>query len=184
MDIKLLLNVTKSDLLGQLTNAKNNFLLSLTSSYLLQNHTSLAVIQGLTMKIEDKDFDLNQVINMLSNTNDAKIVLQEYYMMGYRVFYREPFQLIRSYVKIDTPQEQLLKNSDWYDFARMIRNSVSHDFNFTFSEYDKTLLPLTWKNLTIDLSMEHMPLTMTFYGFSKSLEMFDEMISFVQNKLS
>jgi len=58
-----------------------------------------------------------------------------------------------------TGQLEILQSQSWYQFWRVLRNCLSHDFKFKFNEYDLKKLPVSWGRLTIDTSMEGTYLT-------------------------
>ncbi len=77
----------------------------------------------------------------------------------------------------------MLKDAPWYQFARIIRNCLSHNFIFVFNNYDKGLLPITWKNRSIAIDMDNQPLELKYFGYVETWEMFQEFHSFVENNL-
>ena len=77
-----------------------------------------------------------------------------------------------------------LKRAPWYQFLRMVRNSLSHDFNLNFRRHDKTLLPVSWSGLTITEEMDGKELPMlAFLTRVKALELIDEVIEYSEQHL-
>ena len=120
---------------------------------------------------------------MMRKENDRNIACKEFVNMGLRILIKESFELIKDYSD-NTSQTQLFKNQSWYQFARIIRNCLSHNFKFQFRDHDKTLLPLVWKNKTIDISLDTTHLQLSFFGYVEAWELFDEMNLFVNNTLN
>jgi hypothetical protein len=174
--------MTKSELLAQLENAKNNFILVLASTSLLSNEKAYPILEESNCKFGKYSIDFKQVANIMKKESDRKIACKEYVNMGIRILIKETFELIKDYSK-KTKQEQTLKSQNWYEFARIIRNCLSHNFKIQFSNYDKKLLPLRWNNKTIDTSFDNTYLQLSFFGYVEAWELFNKMYLFVKNSL-
>ena len=66
----------------------------------------------------------------------------------------------------------------WYQFARVMRNSLTHTQEFRFRPQVLKILPVTWKGRTIEASMGGTEVPFTFYDWYVGLELFDEISSF------
>lgn len=78
-------------------------------------------------------------------------------------------------------QEKALKNAPWYEFLRMIRNSLSHDFYLRFNKSDKKKLPVAWSGLTLTQEMDGAELPMQgFLTKAKVQELIDDVIEYVE----
>jgi hypothetical protein len=69
---------------------------------------------------------------MMKKESDRNIACEEFAKMGLRNLIKEAFELIKDYSN-NTNQEQTFKSQNWYHFARIIRNCLSHNFKFQFS---------------------------------------------------
>ncbi len=103
-------------------------------------------------------------------------------MMLMRSLIKESFELIKDYCN-DSNQSTSFKAERWYQFARIIRNCLSHNFKFEFNAYDRRLLPVTWKARTITLQMDGQHLELGFFGYVEAWELFQEFQEFVDNSL-
>jgi len=99
-----------------------------------------------------------------------------------RALIKESFELIKDYCDV-TNQSSSFRAETWHQFARMIRNCLSHNFRFEFNNHDKKLLPVLWKNRTIDSSMDGQQLQLNFFGYVETWELFSEYQDFVENRL-
>jgi len=93
---------------------------------------------------------------------------------------KEMFETLKSGCETKD-QKKSLQNAPWYQFLRMIRNSLSHDFYLRFNKYDKKQLPVTWSGLTLypDLDGEQLPMK-GFLTRAKVQELIDEVIKYVE----
>lgn len=88
-----------------------------------------------------------------SKRPDFMASLREFYKSARRQAFKESFAIVDAYA--DTlPDSGVLKEQDWYQYARMIRNSISHNFHLRFNSYDRLVLPVSWHGVTIDGAMD------------------------------
>ena len=173
----------KKGLLSQLENAKNNYILVLASTRLFSNEKTYPILDESGCKFGTYSINFKQVANMMRSKNDREIACKEFVNMGYRILLKEPFELIKDYCNF-TNQIDIFNKQNWYQFARIIRNCLSHNFKFKFNDNDKSILPITWKNRTIDVSLDNSHLQLSFLGgYVGAIELFGEMTSFVRNTL-
>ena len=72
---------------------------------------------------------------------------------------RVPFEILRDYCedydKADPTRRlfQKMKEAPWYEYARMVRNAISHNFHFRYNNHDKEILPVTWNGITLSQEM-------------------------------
>ena len=93
---------------------------------------------------------------------------------------KEGFRLTQSYCQ-ENGRESEFTSESWYQFARIVVNCLSHSFTFSFRPYDLTKLPVSYNGVTIDSSNDGNELSMKLEVL---LSLFDEIISFVKNKLT
>lgn len=93
---------------------------------------------------------------------------------------KEMFELVKAY-GLETNQIKILRVAQWYQFLRMMRNSLSHDFCVRYEKNDLKLLPITWSGLTLAASMDGSELPMAgFLTRVKILELMDNVIAYVE----
>jgi hypothetical protein len=97
---------------------------------------------------------------------------------------KEMYEVVKSYGS-HTGQMTQMRAAPWYQFLRMIRNCVSHDFFLRFNKHDLELLPLTWSGLTLCASMNNSELPMAgFLTRLKILELMDEVIGYMKTNVN
>lgn len=121
----------------------------------------------------------DQVANMLESEIDRQVAMKEFLTMFLRALLKESFEVIRDYAS-NSKQDSLFSSQPWFQFARMIRNCISHDFHFGFTGYDRKLLPVSWKGRTIDSELDGQPVKIEFLGYDGPWELFNEMQQFAE----
>jgi len=175
--------MTKKELIGQLENAKNNYILGMAAISLFSNEKVYPILEKSEAKFGTYTIGFEQVKNLLINPTDRAIAVQEFLTSHIRAVIKESFELIKKYCD-STNQDSKFKAEPWYHFARMIRNCLSHNYRFEFNKYDKTLLPVIWRSRTIDASMNGRYLELKFFGYTETWELFMEYQKFADNKLT
>ncbi len=76
-----------------------------------------------------------------------------------RNLFKESFRITEAYCR-NSSQLNALKAKDWFGFARVIANSLSHNFRLEFRPYDLSQLPVSYGGVTIDSSLHGKPISM------------------------
>ncbi len=172
----------KQELLSQLENAKYNYLLGLAALSLFASAETYPILEKAHCNFGSYSISFDQVTNLLRVQNDRDIAAKEFMKMLLRALIKETFELIKNYCA-DSKQASAFAAQPFYQFARMIRNCLSHNFRFEFNKYDKTLLPINWKGRNITASMVGGYLDLSFFGYVETWELFAEMQAFVRDRL-
>jgi hypothetical protein len=174
--------LSKAELLSQLTNAKNNYILGMAAISLFSSPATLPILEQSHAAFGPYSIQFGQVAGLLRISKDREIAIKEFLTSQIRSLIKESFELLKNYTE-ETKQEAALQAEPWYQFARMIRNCLSHNFRFGFNAYDKKKLPQTWKAKTIAVSMDDQPLELAFFGYTETWEMFREFEEFAKQRL-
>jgi len=175
--------ITKSELVSQLENAKNNYVLGLAAISLFSDEKAYPILNEGSASFGQYTVQFKQVSSLLTQSADREIALKEFLTSQIRALIKESFEFIKDYCE-GTNQNPTFKAEPWYQYARMIRNCLSHNFRFEFNKHDKTLLPVSWKNRTIDSTMDGKHLELKFFGYVETWELFMEYQEFVSNRLN
>ena len=175
--------MTKDDLLSQLENAKNNYVLGLASISLFSNEKVYSALEESHVKFGTYTVEFNQVKNLLMKPADREVACKEFLKTQIRALIKESFELIKNYCD-ESGQGAKLVDESWYEFARIIRNCLSHNFKFKFNSHDKKTLPVIWNNRTINTSMDGNHLELIFFGYVETWELFTEYQNFVGTELT
>ena len=159
--------MTKKELMSQLENAKNNYILGLAAISLFSNEKVYPILEESHAKFGVYTVEFKQVKNLLMKPADQLIAIKEFLTSQIRSLIKESFELLKNYCN-ETKQDSTFKAETWYQFARMIRNCLSHNFRFEFNKYDKNVLPVSWNRRTIDSTMDGKHLELNFERSSSS----------------
>ena len=170
--------MNKKELLSQLENAKNNYVLTLAAVSLFCNKQSFPILEKSKCNFGSFEVPFNQVVKIMSNKDDKKITLEEFIKMGVRVLVKESFELIKNYTE-GTAQFDKFKGWENYLFFKTIRNSVSHNFKIEIkSKKERDLLPFKWRNKKITKEMNNSYLALSFFGYHEAYLFFNDLIKF------
>jgi hypothetical protein len=175
--------MTKPELISQLENAKNNYILGLGAISLFASPEAYPILEKNHAAFGTYTVEFAQVVRLLRNAKDREIAIKEFLTSQIRTLIKESFELIKDYCD-GTGQAALFKAEPWYQFARMIRNCLSHNFKFEFNNYDRGLLPVSWRARTITAAMDGQHLKLDFFGYVETWELFREYQTFVQDRLA
>jgi hypothetical protein len=71
-----------------------------------------------------------------------------------------------------------LRAADWYEYARAIRNTVSHNFRFDFSRFKESQFPIMWRDITLTYDLHGQAITNESLWHKPGYELFLEMRDF------
>ena len=121
-----------------------------TPSAISEAKSQFMMIAGRTIAFSD-------LATELEDRDRCEIISSEFLLNHLHSLVRLPFELLNDYCedfdRAAAKQPVLmtkLKNMPWYEYARLVRNAVSHNFRFAFSGRDKSKMPVTWNGMTID----------------------------------
>jgi hypothetical protein len=184
----------KSLALDQLRHKRNAYILTLASMRLL-NSTCLETLKDRIVLIKPDGFifdplpeeregeryevQFNQILHSYINDNENfNVDLLELYKFSRRNLIKESFEVVKSYAGENNLTKQL-KSQPWFEFARMVRNAVSHDLVWYFRPDDLKKLPVTWGGKTIDSSLNRKVLTTDFTDPLVTFELLEEIQKFI-----
>ena len=175
-------SMTKEMLLSQLTNAKNNFYLGLTSFHLLAHPDAQDFLRIHRVTITGLSVG---VFPLLRTKADRDLVLNEFLRSQLRTYIKEAYELIATYCKDTDQYETTFKSAEWFHFCSHIRNAVSHDFNFRIKrERDIAMLPASWRDREITKDMNNKPLKLEFFGYKEMELLSQDYEKFVKEELN
>lgn len=175
--------LTKVELLSQLENVKNNYILGLASVSVLSESFAANHLRQSHCTFGAYVVDFQQVAELLESRPDREIALKEFTTMLIRGLLKESFETVRAYAKSNR-QSAKLKAQPWFQFFRLIRNCVSHNFHFEFTDDDVKLLPVSWRGVTIEKDMQSKPLEIAFLGYDGVWDLFSELVQFANDQLT
>jgi len=170
--------VTKEELISQLYNSKNNFILGLASLALLADPDAQNLLKEKSADLSGYSVPFDQVATLLGSACDRQIALEEFAKSVLRCLVKEGHELVTHYCKREDLYSDLSAHP-WWQFSRLIRNALSHNFCFRLNDKDLRLLPVSWQGKTLDPSVDGQPLMLSFFGHADAWRLFLEYESFV-----
>lgn len=147
-----------------------------------QAHKGVADLESLSTVLPEGEITLKDFTEQIGKHGGQALVETKRNANRFltRNLLKEAFRITESYCSL-TGQKNILKNELWYQFARIIVNSISHNFRFDFRPYDKSLLPVSFKNNEITESMDGNPISFQLHII---LDLVDEIMEFSRDRLS
>lgn len=137
--------------------------MSLLNSDVVQSLAGRAVLMkpdGIVFNPEPADhagarieIDFGQIAHEYSTERRRhEETLREYWKATRRNLLKESFEIVEAYAS-SGGCFKAVQAEPWYPFARVIRNSLSHDMHFRFNNYDRKQLPVSWRGTTVTEAM-------------------------------
>lgn len=175
--------MTKEELVGIFRTSHNNCKLVYASMVLFAHDEMPSFYKQWSEALDiPRPFDEREIVALLDDRAVSKIAFSELYDTVHRAALKELFEVTKYYCET-TNQSKLLAGQSWYQFWRVLRNCLSHDFRFRFNEHDKAKLPVTWSSIKIDISMEGKALTHGILSREQLLRLLGDVREFVENEL-
>ena len=95
-------------------------------------------------------------------------------------FLKDSFEVFNVYLRYSN-QFDLVKNESWFNYARIMRNTISHNLHVIYSKADLKLLPITWDGVTLNAPLNGAPVHSIFLNYYKRSALFDLMVKFIVN---
>ena len=92
----------------------------------------------------------------------------------------ESYEIAREHC-FETGQLERLREEPWHQYARLLRNALTHNRRWRFSKSDLDLLPTTWNGKTIEASMEGQVITGIHADWYQALELHGAMAEFADS---
>ncbi|WP_223510908.1 hypothetical protein [Pseudomonas sp. BF-R-05] len=117
--------------------------------------------------------------------NKPKLIrsADQLYLTLVRAAVTESLELTRDYCS-ETNQSGVLESQHWFHIFRIFRNALNHNFKMDFCKYDRTLLPLAWKNLSIEVGDNFKVLTQELLPPNAAIDWLSDLENFILNQLT
>ena len=175
--------MTKDHLLGLYRTKLNHIQLTYASLVLWSYSDTPRFFEELHAEMSGFPKPFPNLLALLNNETAMHIACEELFDSAHRSAIKELFPLTKLYCH-NTGQLQDLKSQPWFQFWRILRNCWSHDMTFNFNPDEKTLLPVTWSGVTLDISMNGKQLTYGRCSRDKLRELIETAQSYVSQHLA
>jgi len=181
--------MTKTEVIGALSNILNNNVYGLLLTRLVPDdkwasiNPKVATFQG--PRGELLRIDISPMCANFTNPANKKILTEEFENCLKRASVREGHEVILLYCE-ETNQFLLYKSQPWFQFARIVRNVVSHKSAGVLRQWPNDLTnsgvhQVTWRGRTLDSTMVGHEVDFTI---QEALQLLVDQIEFVRNTLA
>ncbi len=175
--------MNKDHLLGLYRTKLNHIKLTYASLVLWSYPDTPRFFEEIHAEINGFTKPFPNLLALLNDETAMRIACEELYDSAHRSAIKELFALTKLYCH-QTGQLQALKSQPWFQFWRILRNCWSHDMTFHFSSDEKAVLPITWSDVTLDITMNGQQLTHGRCSRDKLRELIETGQSYVVKHLS
>ena len=149
---------------------------------LLESAEAPDILRRHRCGVGEFEIDLAGIADSFADQKQRKDMLLWFLPSLNKLLVTESFEAVKDFcAKSNTSKE--LKAEPWYEFARIIRNNLSHTFRFEFKKHDKKMLPVSWRGLAIDLNMDGKSLDLNFFGHKEGVQLVLDMEDFITNRV-
>jgi hypothetical protein len=140
--------------------------------------------RGLHMKARGEWISYADLAEKLQKDPDRNIIVSDFNLTHLHTLIRAPLEVLRDYCEdydAEVPEARLyatLKATGWYLFATLIRNAVSHNYRYEFSNGTRQMLPLTWNGFALTQDLQGKPIDYETFWYKGGYELFLEMKDF------
>ena len=171
----------KHELLSQLENARNNYILGLGGYYMYRTGKHHDVLRNATLVDSDNSkFKLDSI--RLFGERDLSIAREEFFKSTFRLFISEMKECIHQYAKQSGQMITLYTNCH-FRVARILRNAVAHDFKIHLDKHDRNALPIEFCGVVYNEDMHGQPLTFEMIKPNAAMQLHEELVKFVRADL-
>ncbi|MDX6611634.1 MAG: hypothetical protein QOD75_820 [Blastocatellia bacterium] len=180
--------MTKEELLNGLNNILNNFLYGLMCSRLVTQETWRHVEDHAALfrgpEEEDIRIELGPISRRVTEPDRRERFIRNYENSLLRALVRETHELIILYCE-ETGQFATYRREPWFQFARILRNIVSHKQGGVLRQWPRDLgergiTEVTWRNRVLNTNM--IGNAINFFPF-EGLRLLSDQIEFVEARL-
>jgi len=143
----------KEELETQIHNVKSYYRIGLAASILFIHKVAPNILRESHVQIGDWKETFLNLANYLEDPHEKQTIVTQVENIFRRFAIREPYELIFEYCKKSSQLDKLRKK-EWFDFARLSRNALAHNFRWHFKEEDEKVLPVTYWEKTISKELE------------------------------
>ena len=171
---------SKNQLLEQLNDIFQIVTLVYASITYFYRDTDLRILSENNAMYHQRLFRFKDLANELRDEVTRTGKLQEFSWTVEKFLLREPYGAIDEYCRINKIQPDL-ERQEWWDFARKIRNYVTHNY-FALNQNKEECFPVKWKNNEITWN-EVKNSSIDFSKFEKGMPMdlYEEIKQFAES---
>lgn len=156
-----------------------NFIACCATMYFMANEKTYELLKMGKLKTSMFEISFDGFAETLENKAFRELVISNFGKMAIRTFVKEYVELVKSYCEISN-QLNLFRRQPWYQFARIIRNCLSHDMIFHFNKHDLSMLPVSFRDSVIDVGHDGKSLPLRNFNHNYAILLWQEMVEFIK----
>ncbi len=180
---------SKSEILDYFSSEDKNYRLAILCSHWIRDIAPFtpsvkSEAKSLSMMVAGRTIMFSDLAAELEDRNRSEIISSQFLLNHLHSLIRLPFELLKGYCAdfdraVKPPALfNRLRSTPWYEYTRLVRNAISHNFRFAFDERDKSRLPVTWNSIIIDSNCDGRAITFETLWHRPGYELFLEMKEF------
>ena len=186
------MRLSKTEILEYFGREDRNYRLAMLCTHWIRDTahftpSAISQAKSLWMKVAGRTIAFSDLAAELEDVNRREIISSQFLLTHLRALVRVPFELLKDYCEdFDKTAAQpflmdKLKKTPWFEYTRLVRNAVSHNFRFAFDKNDRAKLPVAWNGITIDGSHDKKEITYETLWHRPGYELFLEMKDFADS---
>lgn len=186
------MRLKKAEILDYFNREDKNYRLAMLCTHWIRDTgpftpSAICEAKSLSMTVAGRGITFSDLVAELEDSNRREVLSSEFLLNHLHSLIRLPFELLNDYCEdFDKASKQSvlmdkLRNMPWYQYTRLIRNAISHNFRFAFGQSDRSKLPLTWNGITIDTNCDGTAITYATLWHRPGYELFLEMKGFADS---
>lgn len=175
---------TKGELQAQLERIQNNYVVALAACHLLASCKVDEELRTGSCAFGDFNVDFAQLSPVLKDPRswEEDGVLRDFFLVQYRSLLRDTFEVIKGYSH--KGQIQNLRAAPWFNFARLVRDALAHNFHWKLTQEDLKHPPYKWNGRVIEHALHGHPMKLAFLGFDGAMELHKDMRGWAEANLN
>lgn len=185
-----IMRFTKAEILQALEREDRSYRLGLLCTHWIRDidcyaPSAASLARGMRMVVDGQRISDADLAEILDDPARREALSSDFVLTLLHALIRVPFELISDYCE-DHDQARkegallkCMKSQPWYKVARVLRNTVSHNFHVDAGAY-RNELPLYWRTITITREMDGKPVTFEALWHRPGYELFLEMKAFAE----
>jgi hypothetical protein len=180
------MRLKKAEILDYFNREDKNYRLAILCTHWIRDTapftpSAISEAKSLFITVAGQTIAFSDLAAELEDSHRREMMSSQFLLNHLHSLIRLPFELLNDYCEdFDrvTKQPALksrLRSTPWYQYTRLVRNAVSHNFRFAFSQSDKSKLPITWNGVTIDGNCDGKAITYETLWHRRGYELFLEM---------
>ncbi|PDT32218.1 hypothetical protein CO671_29770 [Rhizobium sp. M10] len=185
------MRLTKADVIECFEKRDRSYRLALMCTHWLRDssqYAPCAIEEAKSLQMEARGLwiSYSDLAQALEQQDLREALLAEFALTHLYALICPPFEFLNDFCEDydkESPKISLLRDlkaAGWYQFARIVRNTLSHNFRFDFDAGTKARLPISWNGMTISEAMNGQEITYLTLWHKTGYDLFLEMRAFAE----